>query len=129
MHDIEQLIEDLGHVRMIGHFLEFEGSSLLSLVLLKVRLVNGILNLKFPLLFDLVVIDDQIFSLKALSVQIEFCVGCIVWLFEANECKITLQTFIEFNALYLTMLSEDILNVIFGPLVWEIFDEKIASLL
>ena len=53
---------------MMSHVLEFEGTGLLSLVLFKVSLVDSILDLKFPLLFDLIVVDDKSFSLKCLTI-------------------------------------------------------------
>lgn len=61
--------------------------------------------------------------------QIEFGVGSIVWLFVADKCKVTFDAFVEFDTLNITMLLEQIIDVILCPLVWEIFDEEIASLL
>lgn len=68
VHDVKQLVKDLGHVRMTSHVLKLEGTNLLGLVLLKVSLVDCIFNLKLPLLLDLIVVNDEALSLESHSV-------------------------------------------------------------
>lgn len=116
-------------MRMTRHIFKLIRPSLLSLVLLEVSLVDGIFYLKLPLLFDLIVVDNETFTLKSHTIQIEFGICSIIWLFEADKCKVAFQTFVEFDALNFTMLLEQVFDVILGPLIWEIFDKEIASLL
>ena len=47
---------------MRGELINVEFSSLLSLILLEISLVNGIFNLNLPLFFNLIVVDDESFS-------------------------------------------------------------------
>jgi len=70
LHDVQQLLENLSHMRVASEVIEVEGSSLLSLILLKVSLINGIFDLDFSLLLDLVVVDDQCLSFEGSVVKV-----------------------------------------------------------
>lgn len=63
LHDLQKLLQDLSHVRMRGELLDVDLSSLLSLILFKISFVNGIFNLDLSLLLDLIVVNDESFSI------------------------------------------------------------------
>jgi len=52
-----------------------------------------------------------------------------IWLLEAHESEYAIFAFLKFDVLDLTELLEEVGEVISGPLVGEVFDVKIASLL
>ena len=63
LHDLQELLQNLSHVRMRRELFDVDLSSLLSLILFKVSFVNSIFNLDLPLLLDLIVVDDESFSI------------------------------------------------------------------
>jgi len=70
LHDIQQLLENLGHVRVAGKIVKMESTGFLGLILLEISLIDGIFDLDLSLLLDLVVVDDQGLSLESSVVKV-----------------------------------------------------------
>ena len=70
LHDVQQLLKDLSHVWVAGKVIEVEGTSLLSLILLEIGLIDGVFDLDLSLLLDLVVVDDQGLALESSVVKV-----------------------------------------------------------
>jgi hypothetical protein len=58
-----------------------------------------------------------------------FCCGCRAWFLEANESKVSVFTFLKLNIFNDSKLFEQILKIVFAPLVGEVFNIKIAPFL
>ena len=58
---------------MTGEIIKMESSHLLGLILFEISLIDGIFDLDFSLLLDLVVIDDQGLSLESGIVKVSLC--------------------------------------------------------
>jgi len=59
LHDVQQLLKDLSHVWVAGKVIEVEGTSLLSLILLEIGLIDGVFDLDLSLLLDLIMVDHE----------------------------------------------------------------------
>ena len=70
LHDIQQLLENLSHVWVAGEIVKMESTGFLGLVFLEISLIDGIFDLNFSLLLDLVVVDDQGLSLESSIVKV-----------------------------------------------------------
>jgi hypothetical protein len=106
-----------------------ELSNLLSLVLFKIGLINSILNLNLSKFFNFIMINHQSLSVISSVMKSLFCCGCRAWFLEANESKVSVFTFLKLNIFNDSKLFEQILKIVFAPLVGEVFNIKIASFL
>jgi len=70
LHDIQQLLENLSHVWVAGEIVKMESTGFLGLVFLEISLIDGIFDLDFSLLLDLVVVDDQGLALESSVVKV-----------------------------------------------------------
>lgn len=85
LHDLNQLLEDLGHVRVRDQVVEVETSILLCLIPFERLFVDGFFSLQSPDLLDLVVVDNKLLTFKGLIVKILFGLGGGVWGHKADE--------------------------------------------
>jgi hypothetical protein len=129
LHDVQQLLKDLGHVGVGSQVGEVEGTRLLSLILLEVGLVDGVLDLDLSLLLDLVVVDHEGLAVISRVVQGLLGNGGGVWLLEADESEASVSTLLQFDVFDGTELLEKVLEVIRSPGVWEVLHVQVASLL
>lgn len=129
LHDVQQLLKNLGHVWVTGKIIKMESSHLLGLIFFEICLINGIFDLDSSLFLDLVVVDHQGLAIMSSVVQGRFGKGSGIWLFEADESKVSVSSFFELDVLDLTEMSEDVLELFIGPVVWEVLNVEIASLL
>ena len=88
LHDVEELLEDLGDVWVGGQVVELHGAGLGGLVLLDIGLVDLILNLDFSEFFDLVVVDDEGLAFIDGVAEGLLSVGSMVWRLEADEGEV-----------------------------------------
>jgi hypothetical protein len=116
MHYLKQLLENVSHVGMVGEIINSEASragSVDCLVLLEVRLVDGLLDLNLPDLLDLVEVDEK-----------------RLWGLVAHKSKdIALLTFLKPDIFDVSKLLEQLSELSFAPSNWKVFDEEIAPLL
>jgi hypothetical protein len=129
LHDVQQLLKDLGHVGVGSQVGKVEGTRLLSLILLEVSLVDGVLDLDLSLLLDLVVVDHEGLAVIGGVVQGLLGNGGGVWLLEADESEASISTLLQFDVLDGTELLEEVLEVIRSPGVGEVLHVQVASLL
>jgi len=76
MHYLKELLQDMGHVGMVGEVINSEASRASSvdcLILLEVRLVDGFLDLNLSDLLDLVEVDEE--WLPFISCTVEALLG------------------------------------------------------
>lgn len=100
------------------------------MVLLEVRLVDGLLDLDLPDLLDLVEVDEKRLPLVSCSMKALLRVGSRVWRLVAHKSKdIALLTFLKPDIFYISKLLEQLSELPFTPRNWEVFDEEIAPLL
>jgi len=112
-----------------GKIIKMESSHLLGLIFFEICLIDGIFDLDSSLFLDLVVVDHQGLTIMSSVVQGRFGKGSGIWLFEADESKVSVSSFFELDVLDLTEMSEDVLELFIGPVVWEVLNVEIASLL
>ena len=123
-HELLDDVGDLVHVsgvdRALAIFLEMT---------LEVLLVLVVLVFKVAVLFDLVVVNVELFVVNHEVLLVLGCLGLVRGLV-ANECVWALVVFCLENAagLNFTKLTEDVSEVLFG-LVDETFNIEVASLL
>ena len=129
LHDVQKLLEDLGHVWVRGQIGKVEGTGLLSLILLEISLIDGVLDLNLSLFLDLVMVDHEGLTIIGGVVQGLLGNGGGVWLLEADEGEASVFTLLQFDVLDGTELLEEVLEVIRSPVVWEVLDVQVASLL
>jgi len=129
LHDVQQLLKNLSHMRMTGEIIEMEGSHLLSLILFEISLIDGIFDLDSSLFFNLVVVDHQGLSIMSCVVQSGFGEGSGIWLFEADESKVSISSFFELDILDLSEMGKNVLELFISPVIREVLDIEIASLL
>jgi len=107
-----------------------ESTRLLGFVVLEISLVLGSLKLNLSKFLDLVVVDDK--DLVSIGLVGESVLGVSggIWLLEADESVgITGLTFVKSDVLDLTVLLEEISEVVLSPFSWEVLDVEVASLL
>lgn len=129
LHDVQKLLEDLGHVWLIGPIILVELTSFLLLVLLEVGLIDGIVDLDISELFDLVVVDHERLTLIVVVVEGSLGMSSLIWLLEANESKTSVLTLFELDVFDFSELLEDVLELLLWPRVREVLDVEVASLL
>jgi len=129
LHDVEKLLEDLGHVGLIGPIVLVELTSFLLLVFLEVSLIDGIVDLDVSELLDLVVVDHERLTLVVVVVEGSLGMSSLIWLLEADEGETSVLALFELDVLDLTELLEDVLELFLWPRVGEVLDVKVASLL
>jgi len=106
------------------------GSSLLRNVLLPVSLVSNLLELKVSNFLDLVMVDNKTLSIDSLTLEVLLGLGASIWLLEADEgVGVLTCTLLKLYSLDLSVLLEEVLEVLLGPGGWEVLDVKVASLL
>lgn len=130
LHDFKQLLQNLSHMWVTGQVIQMESSSLLSLIFLKVRLINCFFNLNLSQLFDLVMVDHKSFTVMSLVVHclLGSCGG--IWGLKADKGEsISGFTFFKSDLLNLTERLKHLLKFVVSPVGWEVFDIKIASFL
>jgi len=130
LHDVKELLEDLRDIWELGQVVQLERTSLLSLILLEVSLINSILNLDLSEFLDLIVVDDQ--GLTVIDGVVKGLLGHsgVVWLGEADESKVAfILSWLELDIFNGSELLEEFLELLIGPVGWEILDVEIASLL
>jgi hypothetical protein len=108
LDDVQQLLQDLGHVWVRGQIGKVEGSGLLGLVLLEVGLIDSVLNLNLSLFLDLVVVDHEWSTIVGGVVQGLLGDSSGVWLLEADEGEASVSTLLQFDVLDLTKLLEEV---------------------
>jgi hypothetical protein len=70
LHDVQQLLKNLSHVWVTGKIVKVESTCLLGLIFFEISLIDGILDLDFSLLLNLVVVDDQGLSFESSIVKV-----------------------------------------------------------
>lgn len=103
---------------------------MLGLVFLEIRLVLDLLDLLVSDLLDLVMVDHEDLTIMGLVVE-SLLGGCSsIWLLEANKgVGVSGLSFLKSDFFDLTILLEEISEVIISPGSWEVLDVEIASLL
>jgi hypothetical protein len=130
MHNLDQLLQNLGQEWVTGKVIQVESTSLLSLILLEVGLINGFFLLDLSDLLDLIMVDHESLTVIGLTMKGLLGSSSRVWGLEADEGKsITSFTLLESDLLDLSKLFEQVLDISLGPLTWEVLDVKVASLL
>ena len=129
LHDVQQLLKNLSHVWVAGKVIEVEGTSLLSLILLEIGLIDGVFDLDLSLLLDLVVVDHEGLTVIGGVVKSRLGNGGGIWHLEADESEVSVSSFFELDVLDGSELLEEVLKFFFWPLVWEVLDVEVASLL
>lgn len=130
LNEGQDLLDDLGQVRVGVQVVPLESTGLLGLVVLEISLILGSFELDLSELLDLVMVDNENLIAIGLVRQGVLGVGSGIWLFVANESiSITGLTFVKSDLLDLTTLLEEILKVILSPVGWEVLNVKVASLL
>jgi hypothetical protein len=126
----EDLLNDLSQVWVRVQVVPLESTRLLGFVVLEISLVLGSLKLNLSKFLDLVVVDDK--DLVSIGLVGECVLGVSggIWLLEADESVgITGLTFVKSDILDLTVLLEEISEVVLSPFSWEVLDVEVASLL
>ena len=130
LHDVKELLEDLGDVWVGGQVVELHGAGLGGLVLLEIGLVDLILNLDFSEFFDLVVVDDEGLAFIDGVAEGLLSVGSMVWRLEADEGEVAGSlSLLELDLLDLTEVLEEVVKLGLTPAGWEVLDVEVASLL
>ena len=130
LHDVKELLEDLGDVWVGGQVVELHGAGLGGLVLLEIGLVDLILNLDFSEFLDLVVVDDEGLAFVDGVAEGLLSVGGVVWLLEADEGEVAGSlSLLELDLLNLTEVLEEVVELGLSPAGWEVLDVEVASLL
>ena len=133
LHDVKELLENLGDVWVGGQVVEVDGASLGGLVLLEIGLVDLVLNLDFSEFLDLVVVDDE--SLVAIGGVAEglLGIGGVIWLLEADEGEVartvSIVSLLELDLLDWSEVLEEAVELSLSPGRWEVLDVEVASLL
>ena len=112
LHDVQKLLKDLGHVWVGSKISKVESTGLLGLILFKIGLIHGILNLNLSLLLDLVVVDHKGLTIISRVVQGLLGKGCRVWLLEADKGKASIYSLLELDVLDGTELLEKVGEII-----------------
>lgn len=131
LDDTEELLEHLSQVRLRGQVVPFETSAQLGLVLLPVSLVTGLLHLELSDLLDLIVVDHEHLASEVMVLQVLLGLGSVGWLLVANESESILGgcTLLKSDVFDITILLEQVHQVILGVLVGEVLHVEVASLL
>jgi len=85
LHDLKQLLEDLGHMWMSNQVVKMESTILLGLIFLEVGLVHGFFSLEGSKLLDLVMVDHKGLTFNGVVVEGLLGRGSSIWGLEANE--------------------------------------------
>ena len=101
----------------------------MGLILLEISFIDSVFDLDLSLLLDLVVVDHEGLAVIGGVVQGRFGNSSRVWLFEADESEVSVSSFFELDAFDGTELLEEVLKFFLWPLVWEVLDVEVASLL
>ena len=105
-------------------------SKLLSFVLLEVSNINFLLNVDLSDFFDLVVVDEELLSLKNLLMKIEFGTHSRIGIFETNKSKVdAVCTFICSDAFDFTELFKNLADFELAPSWRNVFDVEVAAFL
>jgi len=100
------------------------------LIVLEVSLVVHLFLLNLSHLFDLVVVDVDLFSVEGLQVQFSLCFGGLLWGLEAYESIDSLALLLEeFDTFDRSVLTEEFMELLFGCVGWEVLHVQVASLL
>jgi len=131
LDDTEELLEHLSQVRLRGQVVPLETSAQLGLVLLPVSLVTGLLHLELSDLLDLIVVDHEHLASEVVVLQVLLGLGSIGWLLVADESESILggSTLLKSDVFDLTILLEQVHQVLLGVLVGEVLHVEVASLL
>jgi len=112
-----------------GKVVEVESTSLLGLILFEIGLINGVFDLDLSLLLDLVMVNHEGLTVIGSVVKSRLGNGGGIWLLEADESEVSVSSFFELNVLDGSELLEEVLKFLLWPLVWEVLDIEVASLL
>lgn len=121
---------------LTGKIIPLESTSLLLSILFKVSFISESLIFHFSDLFNFIVIDNQLFSIKWLIMKSLLSSSCSVWLFVANESILVdnslavIRSFsLNSNTLKLTEFLKNLSDLALIPIQWEVLNVKIDSLL
>merc|ERR1711990_669821 len=130
LDDAKKLLEHLSKMWLGRQVVPLESSSLRSLILLPISLVFGLFHLQLSDLLDLVVVDDKHLALTVVILQVLLGLGGIGWLLVADEGEgIACSALLESDVLNLTVVLEEVGQILLGPLVGEVLYIQVASLL
>ena len=85
LHQLEELLDDLGQVWLTLKIIPLEPSGLLLSVLFKISLVLELIHLDFSNLFDFIVVDNQHLTVIHLVRKLLLSLSAGIWLLVAYE--------------------------------------------
>lgn len=133
LNDAQKLGDDGNEIELSLQITPLDFSvvtSFLSSVLFKVSFINGLFDENLSVLLNLVVVDNHTLAFKVGSCQALLCLSCLLWVLKANKCKVVaILAFVHSDAFNVTELAEELSNLVVLPVIWEVFDIKIASFL
>lgn len=123
----DQLVQDRKDLRFVHNVSQV---GVLFLVVVEVLFVVHLFILLFPDFFNLVVVNVQLLAEETGLVQVLFGHGGRLWVCEAHK-RILSFSFLreDLDALYLSILREDFIQLLLSGVSREVLDVQIASLL
>jgi hypothetical protein len=130
LDQLQQLLDDVRKVWLVGKLVPLESNSELADVLFPISLVSHLLELEVSDLLNLVMVDDEALSVVGLSVKGLLSHGASIWLLVADEgVGVVLVTLLESHSLNFSVGLEEVGEFLLGPASWEVLDVEVASLL
>jgi len=131
LNDTEELLEHLSQMRLRSQVVPLETAGLLGLIFFPIGFVSRLFHLKLSDFLDLVVVDQEHLTLAVVVLQVGFGLGGIGWLLVADEGKgITGGlALVKSDVFDLTIVLEQVSQVIFGVVVGEVLHIQVASFL
>jgi hypothetical protein len=114
---------------MASEIIKMEGSSLLSLILLEISLVDLIFDLHLSLFLDLVMVDHESLTFIVGVVEGRLGKSSRVRGLEADESEVSVSSLLELDVFNGTELVENVLKLFFWPFAWEVLNVEVALLL
>jgi hypothetical protein len=130
LNELEELLNDVSQVWLVGQLHQVEVSTLLGNVLVPVSSISNLFELEISDFLDFVVVDDETLTVEVLVLEGLLGLGALIWLLEANESiDVLVCSFFELDSLNFTVLAKEVFNFFFGPVLWEVLYIEVASLL
>ena len=85
LHDLKQLLKNLGHVWMSNQVVQMESTILLGLIFLKVRFVHSFFSLESSKLLNLVMVNHKSLTFNGVVVEGNLGRSSSIWGLEADE--------------------------------------------
>jgi len=132
LHKLEKLLDDLCQVWLTGQIVPLESTSLLLSILFPISLIFEFSHLHSSNLLDFIIVDNENLTFECLVLQSSLSSSTSIWLFEADKSiRVTCCTLFKSNIFNfsVSVVTENILKSLLSPVVWEVLDVKVDSLL